>query len=102
LRTGTTFRYKNFGTTFQFAHTAEHFSDATNAKRTATAVEGIIPAYQVVDLSASYSWRFLTLEASVNNLLNQSYFTRRAEAYPGPGIIPADGRGFYVTLQGKF
>jgi Fe(3+) dicitrate transport protein len=102
LRTGTTFRYKNFGTTFQFAHTAEHFSDATNAKRTATAVEGIIPAYQVVDLSASYSWRFLTLEASVNNLLNQNYFTRRAEAYPGPGIIPADGRGFYVTLQGKF
>jgi Fe(3+) dicitrate transport protein len=102
LRTGTTFRYKNFTSTLQFAYTAEQFSDASNAKRTATAVEGIIPAYKVMDLSASYTWRFLTLEGSINNLLNEMYFTRRAEAYPGPGIIPSDARGFYLTLQAKF
>lgn len=99
VRTGLSFREKNFTTTLQFSHTAEHFTDATNAIRTATAVEGIIPAYQVVDLSASYQWKKFRLEGSVNNLLNQAYFTRRAEAYPGPGIIPADGRGFYATLQ---
>ncbi|MFB0908386.1 MAG: TonB-dependent receptor, partial [Spirosomataceae bacterium] len=85
--------------TLQLSHTGEHFTDATNAIRTATAVEGIIPAYQIVDLSASYQWKKLRLEGSINNLLNQAYFTRRAEAYPGPGIIPADGRGFYGTLQ---
>jgi Fe(3+) dicitrate transport protein len=27
------------------------------------------------------------------------YFTRRAESYPGPGIIPSDGRSFYLTAQ---
>lgn len=102
LKIGNTLKYKQFSSTLQLAHTAEHFSDASNARRTATAIEGLIFAYQVVDLSASYRWKFLTLECSVNNLLDKKYFTRRAESYPGPGIIPADGRGFYVTLQGKF
>lgn len=102
LKLGNTLRYKNWSSTFQYAYTAEHFSDATNARRTATAIEGIIPSYQVVDFSLAYRWRFLTLEGTVNNLLNEAYFTRRADAYPGPGIIPADGRGFYLTLQGKF
>jgi Fe(3+) dicitrate transport protein len=101
LRTGTTFRHKNFSSTLQFSHTAKHFSDASNAEWTASAIEGIIPSYQVVDLSASYNWKMLTLEASCNNLLNEKYFTRRAESYPGPGIIPSDGRGFYATLQLK-
>ncbi|MCS7074178.1 MAG: TonB-dependent receptor, partial [Bacteroidia bacterium] len=43
-----------------------------------------------------------TLEANCNNLANTAYFTRRAEAYPGPGIIPSDGRSFYVTVQFKW
>jgi Fe(3+) dicitrate transport protein len=102
LRLGNTLQYKNFSTTLQYAYTAEHFSDATNTRRTASAIEGIIPAYSVVDLSFSYTWRFLRAEFSVNNLLNEKYFTRRAEGYPGPGIIPADGRGFYGTLQVKW
>ncbi len=102
LRSGLSYRDKGFATTLQVSHTAAHFTDATNAIRTATAVEGIIPAYQIVDLSVSYSWQKLRLEGSINNLLNQAYFTRRAEAYPGPGIIPADGRGFYGTVQVQF
>jgi Fe(3+) dicitrate transport protein len=101
LRTGASYKFRKFSTSIQFLHTAEHFSDATNARRTATAVEGIIPSYQVVDLSAGYEWKMLRLEASCNNLLNEKYFTRRAESYPGPGIIPSDGRGFYLTLQAK-
>lgn len=102
FRTGLNFRKESFTTSLQFSHTAEHFTDATNARRTSTAVEGVIPAYQVVDYSAAYRWKFLTAELSVNNLLNKMYFTRRAEAYPGPGIIPSDGRGFYLTIQAKF
>ncbi|MCW5923685.1 MAG: TonB-dependent receptor [Saprospiraceae bacterium] len=102
LRTGISFQSGAWRGAFQFAHIGEHFSDATNAARTATAVEGLIPAYSVADLSVSYAWRWLTLEASCNNLLDARYFTRRAESYPGPGIIPSDGRGVYVTVGGRF
>ncbi len=102
LRTGLNFSYHHFRASGTLAYTAEHFTDATNARRTASAVNGIIPAYTVADLSAAYVWRWLTLEASCNNLLDARYFTRRAEAYPGPGIIPADGRSFFVTLQVKW
>lgn len=101
LRTGTTYKYAGFSSTLQFAYTHEHFSDATNAIRTSTAVEGIIPSYKVMDFSVSYTYKKLTFEGSINNFLNESYFTRRAESYPGPGIIPADGRSFYITIQTK-
>jgi len=102
VRVGNTVRYKKFGGSIQYAYTAEHFSDATNAIRTATAVEGIIPAYSITDISVFYQWKFLRIETSVNNVFNTAYFTRRAEAYPGPGIIPADGRAIYATLQVVF
>lgn len=102
LRLGTQFRHKSFRAAVQFAHLAQHFSDATNAVLTSTAVEGLIPAYQVADLSLAYEYRRYTLELSVNNLFNQRYFTRRAEGYPGPGIIPSDGRGFFFSFGGRF
>jgi Fe(3+) dicitrate transport protein len=101
IRSGLGYRYKNFSSALQFSYTTEHFSDATNATWNSTGIEGIIPTYKVMDISAAYTWKILKLEASCNNLLNEQYFTRRAEAYPGPGIIPADGRGVYVTLQAK-
>ena len=98
VRLGANFRYRRLKTGFNWAYTAEHFTDATNARRTASAVNGIIPAYTVADLSAAWSWRMFTLEASCNNLFDARYFTRRADAYPGPGIIPAEGRSFFLTL----
>jgi Fe(3+) dicitrate transport protein len=100
LRSGTTFKKQQWKIGFQFNYIAQHFSDATNAKLTSTAVEGIIPAYTVADISASYQFKkWLSLEFSSNNLFNEKYFTRRAESYPGPGIIPSDGRSFFLTLQ---
>lgn len=102
LRSGLGFARGPLRANVNWAFTAEHFTDATNARRTASAVNGVIPAYTVADLSCAYRWRFLTLEASCNNLFDRRYFTRRAEAYPGPGIIPADGRSFYVTLEIRF
>ena len=98
LRTGLSFRRSAFRASFIWAYTGEHFTDATNARRTASAVNGIIPAYTVADLSLGWQWRFLRIEASCNNLFDARYFTRRAEAYPGPGIIPADGRSVFLTL----
>ena len=102
LRSGLSFKNKAWRASFQYAYIGKHYSDATNAERTATAVEGAIPAYAVADVSVSWTRNWLTLEASCNNLFDTDYFTRRAESYPGPGIIPADGRGVYVTLAGRF
>lgn len=101
FRSGTTLHKGPWRAALQASYIAAHYSDATNAERTATAVEGKIPAYLVADVSVSYHWRWLILEGSCNNLLNARYFTRRAESYPGPGIIPSDGRGVYVTVGVK-
>ena len=85
--------------TYQFSYVGEHFSDASNALRVPTAIEGIIPAYHVMDLSAKYTIGRYRLEAGANNLADHHYFTRRATGYPGPGIIPAEGRSVYATLS---
>ncbi|WP_338876135.1 TonB-dependent receptor [Spirosoma sp. SC4-14] len=102
LRTGTTIRRGSFSATLQYAYTGQQFTDATNAIRTSTAVNGVIPAYQIMDLSAAWHYKWLLIEGSCNNLLNTYYFTRRADSYPGPGIIPADGRAFYLTVGARF
>ncbi|HOZ86669.1 MAG TPA: TonB-dependent receptor [Bacteroidia bacterium] len=101
FRTGLSFAYKKFSFTYQYSYTSAQFSDADNSESTTSAIYGIIPAYAVMDVSASYSWRMFGLSAGVNNLANSAYFTRRAEGYPGPGIIPADPINLYLTLQLK-
>ncbi len=104
IRSGLTYSFRQiFKTTFQFNRVQEHFTDATNARQATGAVNGVIPTYSVADLSASWNfWRTFSLDFSCNNVLNQMYFTRRAEAYPGPGIIPSDGRSFFVTFDARF
>ena len=34
----------------------------------------------------------------INILTDTRYFTRRASGYPGPGVLPADGRTFFITI----
>ncbi len=102
LRTGLSFGNSKFNVTWQYSHVSKQYSDATNAEFTPTAVDGAVPAYQVMDLSASYQWKWLGIFGSINNLANAKYFTRRADGYPGPGIIPSDPRGYYLTLQVGF
>lgn len=101
VRTGMSYRFQSFSTTVQSNYVSQHFTDATNAVRVAGAVNGIIPSYHVMDWSVGWSYKRYTIEASCNNLLNTMYFTRRADAYPGPGIIPSDGRSFFLTLGVK-
>ncbi len=98
IKTGLSFRWKAFQMAYQFSYVAQHFSDATNAVFVANATRGIIPSYQVQDISFSYHYHRFRLQAGSNNLTNEAYFTRRATGYPGPGIISADGRSFYLTL----
>lgn len=101
FRTGTSFGTTRFNITYQFSYQSKQYSDATNTEITPTAVDGAIPAFAVMDLSLSYNWRHFTVYSGVNNLTNKKYFTRRADGYPGPGILPADKRNLYVTLQYK-
>lgn len=101
LRTGISFGYKTFKISYQYSYTSKHYSDATNAEWVPNAVVGIIPSYGVMDVAASYQWKWFTLQTGINNLTDEVYFTRRAASYPGPGILPADGLSFYVTLRFK-
>jgi Fe(3+) dicitrate transport protein len=76
------------------------YSDANNTETpSANGQNGLIPAYRVFDLSASLNLkkRYL-VRAGVNNLTDERYFTRRAGGYPGPGILPADGRTAYLSV----
>ena len=42
---------------------------------------GQIPKYSVVDISLSYSIKNMKFESGVNNLLDSSYYNRRAVGY---------------------
>ncbi len=102
LKTGIQYAYKAFGASIQYTYLSKQFTDATNAlAEGGTGTIGEIPAYSIMDLSLSYKYKNWKLETGVNNLLDASYFTRRATGYPGPGIIPSDARSFYVALQFK-
>ena len=99
LKTGFRFGYKKVKASFQLSYLSDQFSDATNAIDGGySAVVGIIPAYYVMDASLSYQLKKLKFEVSLNNLSNNMYFTRRATGYPGPGIIPSDGRTMFLTI----
>lgn len=102
IRLGWTGAYKGLGWSLLVATVGRHYTDATNAERSATAVNGIIPAYTVMDASVRYGLDAWTVEVSCNNLLDANYYTRRADAYPGPGIIPADVRSVTATVQWTF
>lgn len=102
FKTGLHLQYRKLMANYQLAYTSSQFTDATNAVLTNNAVDGLIPAYTVMDLSAQYNLsKIFTLEGSVNNLADKRYFTRRADSYPGPGIIPANARSYFLTLQVK-
>ncbi len=98
IKLGLQTKYKDFSASIQYSYLTEQFSDASNAIQTSNAVSGIIPAYDVLDFSADYKYKRLKISAGINNVLNSIYFTRRAEGYPGPGIIVSDPRSYYIGL----
>lgn len=99
VKLGSQWRYKTFKTSFQYSYLSSQYTDAQNSLiPDPTATIGLLPAYGVLDWSLSYEYKWLKMEGSVNNLTNKMYATRRASGYPGPGLLTADGRGFYLTL----
>lgn len=102
-RFGLTYSKKGFSLSWQISDIGQAFADASNTVvANAAATTGLIPAYQVQDISGSYKFKkYATLKFGVNNFTNERYFTRRSGGYPGPGILPADGRTWYVGLNVK-
>jgi len=96
---GLEFRHHGFRSTFQLSHVSKQFSDANNTVSVVTGAVGVIPTYAVMDWSVDYSFlKNYKIGGGVNNVANTMYYSRRINMYPGPGILPGDGRTFYVTL----
>ncbi|MBK5273228.1 MAG: TonB-dependent receptor, partial [Bacteroidia bacterium] len=76
--------------------------DAFNSEFSSNGVTGVIPSYHVWDWR--FNWRFAKqyhVSAAINNFTNERYFNRRITFYPGPGILPADGRTFVISFGVK-
>jgi Fe(3+) dicitrate transport protein len=96
LRAGATYRKGNFSWTLGWTAVSAQFSNATNVRETIDGTQGVVPQYRVWDLAGTYRWSRYNIRAGMNNLGDARYFTRRATGYPGPGIMPADARTFFV------
>jgi Fe(3+) dicitrate transport protein len=103
FRGGLNINHKRFNVYWQTNFVDEVFTNAENTViPNSTATNGILAAYLVHDLgfgvkiSDNYS-----LKAGVNNLTNTMYATRRSGGYPGPGILPGNGRTVFLTVQIK-
>jgi Fe(3+) dicitrate transport protein len=101
-RVGLTVSSPYFSSTLQFNSVGDAYGDASNVKTSTDPIAGYIPAYNVIDLSASFKYKRYALKIGGNNLANAAYFTRRTDEYPGPGIIPSMGRSFYCGVSAKF
>jgi Fe(3+) dicitrate transport protein len=90
--------------TTQYNFVDETFSDANNTIiPSSNGQTGLIPSYQIWDCAISIKMKKkFELKSGVNNVFNKTYFTRRAGGYPGPGLLPGDGRTFFVSLGGRF
>lgn len=99
-RNGVKISYKKALLTLQVSYVSETYTDALNTENSTTGVNGIVPAYTLADINASYIInKNLTAKVVINNLLNKMYFTRRATGYPGPGLLPSDGRSVTFTVS---
>jgi Fe(3+) dicitrate transport protein len=79
------------------------FTDANNTTTpSANGVTGLLDDYRVFDLSTEYKFlKNYNIRAGINNLFDKEYATRRAGGYPGPGILPGEGRTFYISIGAK-
>ncbi len=103
-RFGASYNLKGFSASFQLSSVGDVFTDAANTEApNTTATVGKLPAYQVMDASLSYKFaKHYNFKAGVNNIADEKYATRRSGGYPGPGIMPGNGRTFFVSIGGNF
>lgn len=103
VRSGISYNYKNFSTTIQSSYVSEIYSDALNTPSSQSGVVGTVPSYMILDWNSTVRFKDdFIIKFGINNLNNEVYFTRRINNYPGPGILPADGRTFYLSIGKEF
>ena len=102
IKTGLRFGYKNFLFSTQYTYLSSQYTDSSNAvDGNLSGVIGLIPSYEIVDISTSFLAGRFKFELGINNLFDKAYYTRRATGYPGPGIITSPNRNIYFTTQVK-
>jgi Fe(3+) dicitrate transport protein len=103
-RMGLTYTYKTFTSTFLYSSSSEIYTDALNTELPNTTYQiGKIEGYKVMDLSCAYVFlKNCNIKSGVNNLADEAYATRRSNGYPGPGLLPGNGRTFYLSFGVKF
>ena len=94
----------NFSATVQYKMSGKIFTDSGNTVASSpNGQTGLLDGYEILDFSSEYKfYKKYNLRAGMNNLLNTEYATRRAGGYPGPGILPGEGRSFYVSIGATF
>ena len=100
-RNGITYKYQGYSISALYSYTAESFADALNTiEPNASGSVGLVPAYGLLDINVGMQLtRSVKLQLNANNVLDEQYFTKRPQFYPGPGIWPSDGRTFSATVS---
>ncbi len=101
-RNGVTYSYHRVSFTLEYSYTSETFSDAANTEFSKSGITGIVPSYGLFDLNGVIDFGKFSVKGGINNLTDEKYFTRRISTYPGPGILPGDGRTGYLSFGAKF
>ncbi len=103
-RNGITLRCKTISFSGLYSYVSETFADAFNTEEpNASGSAGIVPAYGLLDLNLTIGiTKQFSLKINASNVLNEHYFTKRPQFYPGPGIWSSDGRSFSATVCLKF
>jgi Fe(3+) dicitrate transport protein len=101
---GMSWSNENFSATLQYKVSGKIFTDANNTvKPSANGQTGILDGYNIADFSSEYKFlKNYNIRSGINNLFNKNYATRRSGGYPGPGILPGEGRTFYISIGAKF
>lgn len=100
-RNGLTLHYRAARLTVLHSYVSETFADPLNTDvPNASGTVGLVPAYALLDVNATITATpRLEFRANVNNALDEHYFTKRPQFYPGPGVWPSDGRGWSVSMS---
>lgn len=100
---GISWSNNNISATAQYKMSGKIFTDANNTVApSANGLTGLLDKYNVFDLSTEYKFlKNYNIRGGINNLFDKEYATRRAGGYPGPGILPGEGRTFYISIGAK-
>jgi Fe(3+) dicitrate transport protein len=99
-RAGATYKAGDLIVSAQWSMVGAVFTDAANTVLpTANAQAGKIESYELWDATITYNFtKSFFLQTGVNNVFDARYATRRAGGYPGPGLMPGNGRTFTLTV----